>query len=108
MLFQHKDGTLRIYEHGNGGTTYYIEVRFIDANLSGPLARAQTEERLVLNRGVLDAQAHYVEGGDAARLEPMTLTFSCKAADTAHTQYLLDLLSGSSVITAGGQSFTLH
>jgi len=108
MIFQHKDGTLRIIEHGNAGTTYHVEVRFIDANLTGPIARPQTEERLVLNRSQLDSNAHYVEGGDASRLEPLSLTFSCKAADTSHTQFLIDILSGASVCAVGASTYKMH
>lgn len=119
MLFQNKDGEIRIYEHGRGGlggaarpnsgVTHYFEILFIDANLSGPIARAQTEERLVLNRGVLDSNAHYVESDDTARLEPLALTFSCRSADTKNMQMLLNILSGvTEVIGVGGTTYPIH
>lgn len=110
MLFQHKDGVLHIIEHGVSGTTYYVKILFTDANLSGPISRAQTEERLVLDRGVLSSDGHYVESDDTARLEPLPLTFSCRSADTSHSQVLLQLLSGATNLSlpSSGQSWTMH
>jgi len=97
-IFQHKDGELRIYEHGCGGVTRYIEILFTDANLSGPIARSRTDERLILMRGVLDPDAYYAEGGDAPVVGPYPLTFSCKTADTWPTMALDDLLSGTTIV----------
>jgi len=108
MIFQNKDGELRIIDHGNNGTTHCIEILFADANLSGPVSRSQTEERLILDRGTLDAQAHYVESGDAARLEPLPLTFSARTADTTHTQNLLSMMSGATTLSTGGSAYRMY
>lgn len=110
MLFQHRDGELRLIEHGNNATTYHFEILFIDANLSGPVGRAQTEERVVLDRGISDSNAHYVQGGDAPKFEPVALTFSCRLADTPHSQAFREAMSGASKIlitsTSGSTSRT--
>jgi hypothetical protein len=108
MIFQGKDGELRLYEHGTSGVTRYLEILFIDANISGPVARGQTEERIVLDRGLLDANAHYVESDDKTRMEPLSLTFSSKFADTNNSQLLSDLVSGATVLTVGGVSYQMY
>jgi len=108
MIFQAKDGELRLYEHGAAGVTRYLEILFLDANISGPVARGQTEERIVMDRGLLDANAHYVESDDKARMEPLALTFSSKFADTKNSQLLTDLLSGATILSVGGVSFQMY
>jgi hypothetical protein len=109
MIFQHKDGELRLSDHGyGGGVTKYIEILFTDANLTGPLGRSLPAERLVMDRGVLDTNAHYVEEGDASRMEPLSLTFSCKTADTTNYQILLQMMSGTSLITVGGTTYGMY
>lgn len=116
MMFQHKDGELRIYEHGNwldlyplsSGVTQYMEILFTDANLTGPLGRSLPSERLVMDRGVLDTNAHYVEEGDASRMEPLSLTFSCKTADTTEYKLLLDMMSGTSLLQVGGTTYQMN
>jgi hypothetical protein len=109
MIFRHRDGELRLYEHGYSGVTKYIEILFADANLSGPMGRPQTEELLILDRGLLDSNAHYVEGGDAPRLEPLTLTFSCRSADTKNTQLLLQMAAGvTDHLVVGGTTYQIN
>lgn len=91
MLFSHKDGELRLYSGATPtGCTYYLELLFTDANLSAPIARKNTEERLVMNRGVMDANAHYVQGSDDPIMEPLPLTISCKVEDTTSGVSYLD------------------
>jgi hypothetical protein len=114
MMFQHKDGELRIYEHGNwlnlyplsSGVTQYMEILFADANLTGPLGRSLPAERLVMDRSTLDSNAHYVEEGDASRMEPLSLTFSCKTADTLSYQLLMQMMSGTSLLSDSGSATT--
>jgi len=94
MIFQGKDGELRITSYGYNGTTRYIKVLFCEMNYDGPLGKTRTEERLVMDRGIFDACSHMVEGNDEPRFNPAPLTFSCRLADTTHTQVLVDWLSG--------------
>ena len=68
---------------------YYLELLFTDANFSAPTMRKKTEERIVLDRGVGDANGHYVQGSDDPVYEPLPLTVSCKINDTTSgTSYL--------------------
>jgi len=108
-IFRHRDGELRLIEHGYSAATRYIEILFSDANFSGPMGRPQSEEILILDRGLLDDNAHYVEGGDAPRLEPLSLTFSCRTADTKNTQILLQMVSGCTErLVVGGSTYPIR
>jgi len=105
-LVQGQDGELRITEHGLSGTTYYLEVLFTGMDFSGPIARPYPEETLIMNRNKFDTGAHYIEGSDAPRYEPIPITFSCRKAGTTDTIALHNWLSGSTSIpnAAGGTS----
>jgi len=96
--FTGKDGELRIYDRGTGGTTHYLKILFCDMNLTGPIARPKVDENLVLNRQTFDSDSHYVEGSDEAILAPLPLTFSCRADDQTHTKALHTWLSGGTMI----------
>ena len=78
-LLAHKDGQLRLLS-SSGNTAskaYYLELLFTDANFSAPTLRKKTEERFILDRGVYDSHAHYVQGSDDPVYEPLSLTVSC-------------------------------
>jgi len=97
MIFQGKDGDLRLFERGAGGVgdqVYYLEVLFVDMNFSGPIKRPKTEERIIMNRNIFDSGTHHVEGGDNIVFDPIEFTFTCRIADTVNTRVLLDWLSG--------------
>jgi len=94
MIFQGKDGELRIYDFGNNGVTYYMKVLFCEMNYDGPLARLRGEERLIMDRGMWDSNAHYVTGNDEPRYAPMPITFSCRVADSVNFRALSDWVSG--------------
>ena len=104
MLFQGKDGELRLYDYGNDGTTYYMKILFCEMNYDGPIARPRTEEKLIMDRGNFNADAHYAEGNDEPRYSPIPITFSCRLADTVNTRALADWISGATNIpnVAGG------
>lgn len=108
MLFQHKDGQLRIFEHGASGTTYYLEILFTNADLSGPMGRPQEREELIVDFLDTADDARYVMQGIEHRLTPLSLTFSCRSADTTHSQLLHQLLAGEQVLAVGGISYTMH
>jgi hypothetical protein len=97
MIFQHKDGALRLYD-GTANTPYYYEILFTNANLSGPIARAKTTERLILNKGKIDDGAYYVESDDAPIAAPLKITFSCLMEDGGHYATLDALLRGNATI----------
>jgi hypothetical protein len=97
MIFQHKDGELRLYD-GTANTPFYYQVLFTNANLTGPLARSKTVERLVLDRGNMDSNAHYVESDDSPVMAPQRVTFSCLMEDAGHYATLEGLLLGNTTV----------
>jgi len=97
MIFQHKDGALRLYD-GTTSTPYYYEILFTNANLSGPIARPQTTEKLILNKGKVDEGAYYVESDDSPVMTPQRITFSCLMEDTGYYATLDALLRGNATI----------
>ena len=92
MIFQGKDGELRIIEFGLNGTTRYLKFLFCEMNYDGPISRPRSEETLIMDRGNFDSNAHYIAGNDEPRYSALPLTFSCRLADTTNTQVLLDWL----------------
>jgi len=66
----------------------YWDMKFSKMDFSGPIARPLTEEILVLNRGVMDANAHYIEGADGVVFEPIEISFSCLLDDVANAAYI--------------------
>lgn len=100
-LYAYGDGALRLYD-GASPTPYYLEAKFIEAGLRAPTGRPRPEERLVLDRGRLDALSRYLRGPDAAILEPQEIRFSA-LVDSAVTADLLDALA---VGTVGGNAWT--
>ena len=103
MILQGKDGVVYVSDYGTAGTTYYMEVLFCEMDFTGPTSRPRTEERLILDRGNMDTNAHYTEGPDDPRYAPIPISFSCRLSDTVDTRALSDLLSASSpgVVAAG-------
>lgn len=90
MKFTNRKGKLRLYD--GTGTPFYLELDFDVGDFSGPLGIPKTEEILVLNRGISDADAHYIEGSDEKIMEPFPITFSAQLADNTQVVYLLDWL----------------
>jgi len=88
--FTNKKGKLRLYD--GTATPFFLELDFDLGDFSGPLGIPKTEEILVLNRGVSDSDAHYIEGSDEAVLEPFDITFSAFVVDKTQCGYLLDWL----------------
>ena len=106
MIFQGKDGELRIIEYGSGATRYYMEVLFCEMNLTGAIARPRSDETLIMNRGKMDTDAHYVDGDDAPRHAPLPVSFSCRLADTVNSRILSDWLAGVTTITNAASGTT--
>lgn len=95
MKFVNRNGSLRLYD--GTATPYYLQLIFDNGDFTGPIGIAKTDEILVLNRGLMDANAHHIEGGDAKIMEPFDIKFSTIIEDTTITTYLLDLLEGGTV-----------
>lgn len=108
-IFQGYDGELRLYDYGTGGTSHYLEVLFCEMDFSGPVSRGRNEERLVMDRGKFDSNAHYVQGTDDDIYAAMPFSFSCRLADTVNTRVLADWIGGvTSITNAGGGATTLY
>jgi len=104
LLLQGKDGELRLADFGSGGTTYYFQVLFSEMDFTGPTSRPRTEETMVMDRGNMDTNAHYIEGTDEPRYAPLPVSMSCKLADTTNSRSLLEWISGVTQVynTAAG------
>lgn len=98
MIFQGKDGELRVIEHGTNGTTYYLEVLFCEMDFTGPTRRPHTEETLIMDRGKFDTNAHYIEGNDEPIYAPLPISFSCRLADTSSTTVTVNWFSGVTTV----------
>jgi len=88
----------------DSGTTYYLEALFCEMDFSGPISRPRTEERIIMDRGNFDTNAHYAEGPDDPRYTPIPLSFSCRLSDTVDSRVISDWLSGVTRLSniAGG------
>ncbi|MCK9326041.1 MAG: hypothetical protein M0P69_11175 [Bacteroidales bacterium] len=70
----------------------YFEVAFASMDFSGPMGRAKIEETLVLNRGKMDAYAHYINGAESKIHEPVAVSFSCSIDDTVNDTAIMAAL----------------
>ena len=107
MIFQGKDGELRLSDMGVGGTTYYLAVLFSEMDFTGPTSRPRVEDSLIMDRGVFDSNAHYISGNDEPRYAPLPISFSCKLADTVNTRVLMDWISGVTKTAGTTQLYTM-
>ena len=87
MKFTGRDGVLRIYDSSD--PAQYLEVIFCNMDFSGPIGRPKTEEILVLNRGTMDANAHYIEGSDEPLYNSVDISFSCLLDDTVNKDKII-------------------
>jgi len=85
-----RDAKLRIYD--GTGTPYYLEVDLDIGDFNGPIGQPRQEEILILNRGTMDSEAHYIKGPDNPLLAPLPVSFSVYVRDDNQTIYLLDML----------------
>ena len=105
-ILQGYDGELRISDYGLSGTTYHLEVLFCEMDFTGPVARPQPEETLILDRGRWDTEARFREENDLERFAAMPFSFSCRLADTVNTQILVDWISGVTQIANAASGTT--
>ena len=111
MLLAHKDGQMRLLSGTTAaGVTRYLELLFTDASFNAPVMRKKTEERLIMDRGLIDSNIHYVQGNDDPRMEPLPLTVSCKINDTTSGVSYLDawfrggVVNGFTITTTKGKT----
>lgn len=102
-----QNAKIRLYDGAE--TPYYLELDLDPGDLSGPAGAPLTEEILVLDRGNMTADAHYIEGPDDKLMEPVPVTFSAVITDAAQTVYLLDWLAAMNdnlATTVNGNTLT--
>jgi len=78
------DAKIRLYD-GTATTPLYLEVDLEPGDFNGPLGISRQEEILVLNRGRMDAHAHYRKGPDDKLMEPQAVSFTIRITDSAQT-----------------------
>ena len=111
MIFQHRDGELRIYSGTTVSVTadvtktpiaskataaMYMSMLFVNAGFSAPISRSKPIETLVMNRGVYDSNAEYRNGMDSEKMEPLPISWAIKTVDDTTTQYFIRMITGSS------------
>ena len=102
-IFQGYDGELRIIEYGFDDVTYHLEVLFCEMDFTGPIGRKKQKETLIFPRGILNYN-YFREEDDYISYLPLSLSFSCRLADTVNTHVLSDWISGCTVV--GGVPLT--
>ena len=95
-LLQHRDGELRLYTANN----WYLEVLFVDAGFSYPIARPKPEEVLCTDSGEVNKYTTYCEGSDDVAMAPLPFAMTCSLADSATTRYLVDWVTGVTQINS--------
>ena len=71
----------------------HFEVAFSQMDFSGPMGRPKCEEALVLDRNNMNAKAHYIEGMDGKKYDPLEISFSCILDDIYNNQGIINALA---------------
>lgn len=110
-----KRGELRIYSGETSvncaGSLAFFKVGFVNMNFTAPEGRPRPEEIPVLDRGLIDANAHHVQGLDDVIMAPQNITFTADLDDTVNRDDLRAALSNpdrNSPWTVGGVSFAAN
>jgi hypothetical protein len=85
-----KNGEMRFYD--GTGTPNYIVLRFSEMNLTVPEGANRPEESIRLNRGQLDANAHYIQGLDDPIVEAVQMTTSFRLESGAGKELVHEFL----------------
>lgn len=92
-IYINKEGTLRLYDN-TSVTPYYLEVPFAGGDLSAPIGRPLAEERIILNNGAADSNAHMIEGPDDVIFQGLPISFQALVHSATTRGYLFDWLNG--------------
>jgi len=93
-------GTPPNAEYVGPNSGQYLSVPFIDEGMTFVVGHAKPEEMLILDRGLLDGVAHYIEGSDAPIYEAVPLTIRAKLDDSLNKTAL------KAALTCGNASKT--
>ena len=86
-VYINKKGKMRVYD-GTDPTPFYLEIDFDAGDFTGPLLRPRPEEKPVLDRGKMSANAHYIQGTDEVFMEGMPISFTALMTNFTSTGYL--------------------
>lgn len=86
-----KNAKIRLYD--GTGTPYYLELDLDVGDFSGPIGQPRNEEVLVLDRGNMNANAHYINQADDKLMEAVPVTFGVLIRDDQQTINILDWLT---------------
>ena len=104
--FTVKQGRLRLYD--GTATPFFLEVPF-RGTVVGPIDRGRPDENLILDRGRITPDAHYVQGSDEAILRPLPITLTFRMANTEpnRTKFLTLIRSrgGTTTKTVGTRAW---
>lgn len=89
-----RDAKIRIYD--GAGTPLYLELDLDRGDFAGPLGTPRNEEILVLDRGSMTANAHYIKGADDKIMEAVPVTFGVFVRDETQWVNLKNLLRAGS------------
>lgn len=78
--YYQKVGRVRFYS-GNTPTPFFLEVPF-RGNLTAPIDRPRPAETLVLDRGRVTADSHYISAPDNVILDPLPISLNFRMANT--------------------------
>ena len=96
MRYFGKRGELRIYSgvtsNGSAGDLFFFSVAFVNMDFTGPEKRPRPEEVVVLDRNLVDGNAHHVQGSDDVIVNPVQITFTADLDDTVNRRSLRDAL----------------
>ena len=110
IVFHGRNTQIRIYDGTSGGTPpgpYYYQLDWSSA-FRATIGRPRGDQQAMLNRGVLDASAHYIQLSDQAILEPQPVSLTVLIDDTQY-ETLFAALSNifrASPWTVGNQTWT--
>jgi len=85
-----REAKIRFYD--STATAFYLELDF-DGDYTGPIGQPLNEEILILNRGTMDALAHYIKGSDEALMAPVNVSLKIIARNDAQFKNILDWIA---------------
>lgn len=98
--FTNRKGKIRFYD--GTGTPFYLQLPFDAGDISFPTGRNLPEIIPVQDKGVHDANAHYIAGAEGCYLEALDVSFSALITELTASQYIEDwvaILNGETPAT---------
>lgn len=91
-----KTGRLRFYSHTTNGGPFFIEIPF-RGTVTAPVDRPRPVETMILDRGRITENSHYVVADDSVIAQPLPFSCSFRLANTEpNFSKLLTIIRGAS------------